>query len=262
MLRAHCAMENVATVAASVQARLGVSPAIAQVVAWVIVLLVTYACVKAAQAVTASIFGTKSGSRGNLLLLIGQSGAGKTALFYQLRDNEDVQTVSSMKAVRDKLQIKCGDDEFSIETVDCPGHPRLRRNAADLLKEARCIVYVVDAANKAQLKDVSEHLYELFTSKEMNNNPIPMILACNKSDLSAAKTEKSILDDIEREIEQMRVSRGATLQGEDQADSYLGVDGEKFKLLEHAPCPIQTCRISAKKPSLEPLYDFLRQSFA
>lgn len=255
-------MEHVATVASNVQARLGVSPTIAQVVAWCIVLLVTFACVKAAQAIVSTIFDSQAGSRGNLLLLIGQSGAGKTALFYQLRDNEDVQTVSSMKVVRDKLQIKCGDDELSIETVDCPGHPRLRRNAADLLKEARCIVYVVDAANKAQLKDVSEHLYELFTSQEMNKNPIPMILACNKSDLSGARPEKFILEEIEREIEQMRVSRGATLQGEDQADSYLGVDGEKFKLLEHAPCSIQICRISAKKPSLGPLYDFFRQSFA
>lgn len=249
-------------VAAGVEGKLGVSPAIAKVVAWVIVLLITYACIKAAQSVVGSIFGSKSGSRGDLLLLIGACGSGKTALFFQLRDNEDVQTVSSMKAVRDKLQIKVGEEELSIETVDCPGHPRLRRNSSDLLKEARCIVYVVDSENKARLKDVSEHLYELFTSQEMNKNPIPMIIACNKCDLSTARTEKFIVDEIEREIEQMRVSRGATLQGEDQADSYLGVDGEKFKLLEHSPCPIETCRISAKKPSLEPLYDFLRQQFA
>lgn len=30
------------------------------------------------------------------------------------------------------------------------------------------------------------------------------------------------MEEIEREIEQMRVSRGATLEGQDQADSALG----------------------------------------
>merc|ERR1712048_747942 len=101
--------------------------------------------------------------------------------------------------------------------------------------------------------------YELFTNQDLCALHTPVLLAQNKTDLQTAKTEKYIIDEIEREIEQMRVSRGATLAGEDQADSYLGVDGEKFKLFEHSPCPVEVCRISAKKPSLDPLFDFVRQ---
>ena len=68
----------------------------------------------------------------------------------------------------------------------------------------------------------------------------PMLVACNKSDLTSARTEKFIVralvwagvmhssavlssskvEEIEREIEQMRVSRAATLEGQDQADSW------------------------------------------
>ena len=47
----------------------------------------------------------------------------------------------------------------------------------------------------------------------------PILIACNKSDLASARSEKSIVEEIEREMEQMRVSRGATLEGQDQADS-------------------------------------------
>jgi len=79
---------------------------------------------------------------------------------------------------------------------------------------------------------------------------------------ATARAEKFITEEIEREIEQMRVSRAATLEGQDSADSYLGVDGEKFKLLEHAPCPVEICRISAKKVELQPVFDFLRQQFS
>merc|ERR1719408_1177969 len=132
----------------------------------------------------------------------------------------------------------------------------------DFVKQARAMVYVIDAQDKARLKDVAEHLYELMTSKEVNELRLPLLLACNKTDLAGARSEKFIIDEIEREIERMRISRGASLQGEDSADSYLGVDGEKFKLFEHSPCPIETCSISVKTPKLDPLFDFLRVHFA
>merc|ERR1712048_877195 len=194
------------------------------------------------------------------------NGAGKTALFFQLRDRAETDTVSSLKPLRDKLQIQTGSEEGDtlgpIEVVDYPGHLRYRGKAAELIKEARCIVYVIDAEDKQKLKDVAEHLYELLTNQDLCALHTPILLAQNKTDLSTAKTEKYIIDEIEREIEQMRFSRGATLEGQDQADSYLGVDGEKFKLFEHAPCPITTGRVSAKKASLQPVYDFLQQQFA
>ncbi|CAK0837252.1 unnamed protein product [Prorocentrum cordatum] len=48
--------------------------------------------------------------------------------------------------------------ELPEEVMDYPGHPRLRGKLVEHLKEARCIIYVVDSENKAQLKDVAEHL--------------------------------------------------------------------------------------------------------
>merc|ERR1712031_67217 len=107
----------------------------------------------------------------------------------------------------------------------------------------------------------AEQMYELLTSPDINALRTPILLACNKADLKTARSEQFIVDEIEREIERMRTSRGATLEGQDQADSYLGIDGEKFKLIEHSPCPIDVCKISTKKPDLAPVYDFLQQQF-
>uniref|UniRef100_A0A7S4Q0I1 Signal recognition particle receptor subunit beta n=1 Tax=Alexandrium monilatum TaxID=311494 RepID=A0A7S4Q0I1_9DINO len=258
-------MEAVNGLAGSVEAKLGVSTNFAQVLTWLAILVVGYLALQLLQGLGKGALKSVRG-RGNLALILGQCGSGKTALFFRLRDrDEEVQTVSSLTPIRDTLQIRVDEGEEAIgplEVVDCPGHQRLRGKAAELLKDARCIIYVIDSEDKQRMKDVAEHLYELLTHPEVLELHTPILLTCNKCDLPSARPEKFIIDEIDREIEQMRVSRAATLEGQDQADSYLGVDGEKFKILEHAPCPVQTCRISAKKVQLAPLYDFLRQQFA
>eukprot|EP00931_Biecheleriopsis_adriatica_P090675 TRINITY_DN64617_c0_g1_i1.p1 TRINITY_DN64617_c0_g1~~TRINITY_DN64617_c0_g1_i1.p1 ORF type:complete len:283 (+),score=75.82 TRINITY_DN64617_c0_g1_i1:77-850(+) len=248
----------------SIETNFGLGSGTSQVVAWIVVLLSIFLVLQFFQVVSGSAL-KKRRSRGNLVLMLGQCGAGKTATFFRLRDGEEVQTVSSLKQNRDSFPIKTGEAADQtvgpLEVVDFPGHLRMRGKANDMVNEARCIVYVVDSEDKQKLKDVAEHFYELLTHPDILELHTPILLACNKCDLTSARSEKFIVEEIDREIEQMRVSRAATLQGEDQADSYLGIDGQKFKLMEHSPCPIQTCKISAKKGELAPVHDFLMQHF-
>lgn len=258
-------MDYLRKASGALEASLGVGSSTASVLTFLLILISVYVTLQIFQVVSGSGIRSRR-SRGNAALILGPCGSGKTSVFFRLRDGEEVQTVSSLAPARDSFEIKAGEAEDQklgpLEVVDFPGHLRMRGKANDMVKEARCIIYLVDAEDKPKLKDVAEHFYELFTHPDVLELHTPMLVACNKSDLTSARTEKFIVEEIEREIEQMRVSRAATLEGQDQADSYLGVDGEKFKLLEHAPCPIQTCRISAKKNQLDPLYDFLLQQFA
>eukprot|EP00435_Cladocopium_sp_Y103_P040529 s2202_g11.t1 len=194
-------------------------------------------CLQLFQVFSGNALGRSRRSRGNVTLMLGQCGSGKTATFFRLRDGEEVQTVSSLQLQRDSFPIKAGENPdqqlSSVEVIDFPGHLRMRGKANDMLPEARCIIYLVDSDDKPKLKDdVAEHFYELLTNRDMLELHTPILIACNKSDLSTARSEKFIVEEIEREIEQMRVSRGATLEGQDQADSYLGIDGEKFKLMD------------------------------
>ncbi|CAE7513222.1 SRPRB [Symbiodinium natans] len=278
-------MEYVRKASGAIEASLGVGSSTALVLTFLVILISIYATLHIFQVVSGSGIRPRR-SRGNAALLLGPCGSGKTAVFFRLRDGEEVQTVSSLSPARDSFEIKAGEAPLlalarafllpvvpgcsscimlpqadqklgPLEVVDFPGHLRMRGKANDMVKEARCIIYLVDAEDKPKLKDVAEHFYELFTHPDVLELHTPIMVACNKSDLTSARTEKFIVrgldrvEEIEREIEQMRVSRG-----------YLGVDGEKFKLTEHAPCPIQTCRISAKKNQLEPLYNFLLEQFA
>mmetsp|Transcript_33964 Transcript_33964/g.97842 ORF Transcript_33964/g.97842 Transcript_33964/m.97842 type:complete len:257 (-) Transcript_33964:109-879(-) len=254
-------MEAVNSFASVLEGKLGVSAGIAQVLTWFAIFAIGWAIF---QLIVPGAKGGALGGRrkkGDALLLLGQTGAGKTTFFFRLRDDVEVQTVSSLKTLRDKFTIKALENSPTLDVIDCPGHQRMRGRAAELLKEARCIVYLVDSEDKPRFKDVAEHLYELFTSPEVLELHTPILLALNKSDLPKARTEKYIIDELDREIEIMRGSRGATLEGQDSADSYLGVEGEKFKLLEHAPCPIQTCRVSVKQPALEPVLEYIRDQF-
>ncbi|CAE8643379.1 unnamed protein product [Polarella glacialis] len=255
-------MESIGGLSASLEANLGVGSGTAQVFTWLVILSVCYLLLQILQASFGGIL-KKSRARGNLTLLFGQCGAGKTALFFRLRDQEEVQSVSSLNPIRDSFKVKVGEEQSigPIEIVDYPGHLRYRNKANELVKEARCIVYVVDSDDKQRLKDVAEHLYELMTLKDIFELQTPLLLALNKCDLTSARSEKYVIEEIEREIEQMRVSRAATLEGQDSADSFLGVDGQKFKLLEHSPCPIQVCRISVKQPDLDPVLDFIQQHY-
>lgn len=207
----------------------------------------------------------KSRQRGKALLLLGQSGSGKTLLFHRLRDQVAVESVASLKLSRDTMEISTGEGNPPIgpvEVLDYPGHQRLRTKGLSHLAEARSIVYLIDSEDRPKMKDAAEHLYELLTHPDILDLHPPILLALNKTDLVSARTEKFILDELDREMEQMRFSRGATLEGQDSADSYLGIEGEKFKLLQHSPCPIRSCRVSIKKAQLEPIYEFLREHYS
>ncbi|CEM16418.1 unnamed protein product [Vitrella brassicaformis CCMP3155] len=214
--------------------------------------------------------GTRRLSRGDLLLIAGQCDAGKTALFHYLRSGDFPETVSSLKPNTDIINVLHKDEGDAsssggggvggIEVCDYPGHQRLSHGFFGHLKRARCVVYVIDATDKAALKNVAEHLYEIFTHPATNKLRPPLLLACNKSDVPTARKPDMVKDDIEREIERLRQSRSATLEGQDEADNYLGVDGETFKL-DMAPCRVDMCRMSVKKAEVQDVIKFLADNY-
>lgn len=212
------------------------------------------------------------------VLILGQCNAGKTALFFLLRDQlEKLPLVSSLKVLRDTVSLQLPTsgqpagspqaDSVTVQLMDCPGHPRMRSHGYNLLREATCILYVVDGSDRAALKDAAEHLYDLFTHKALRGGAHTkcaggggcgsMLLCINKLD-KMTRGEKMVVDELEREIERMRLSRSIALEGQDAADSYLGVEGEKFKLSQHAPLAVTVCTISVTHNRISLIYDFLR----
>ncbi|CAI5503264.1 unnamed protein product [Closterium sp. Naga37s-1] len=91
-----------------------------------------------------------AGPRFNTIVLLGLCGAGKTSLWYKLRDGSTHGgTVTSMAVNDDKFPLHA---ELSknprarpVHLVDLPGHPRLRSLGAPFLSRACGIVFLVDA---------------------------------------------------------------------------------------------------------------------
>ncbi|CAE7275833.1 SRPRB [Symbiodinium pilosum] len=149
-------MDYVRKAASAIEESLGVGSSAALVLTFLIVLISVYVTLQVFQVLSGSAIRTRR-SRGNAALLLGQCGSGKTAVFFRLRDGEEVQTVSSLSASRDSFEIKAGEAHDQklgpLEVVDFPGHLRMRGKANDMVKEARCIIYMVDAEDKPKLKD-------------------------------------------------------------------------------------------------------------
>ncbi|CBZ50986.1 hypothetical protein NCLIV_040600 [Neospora caninum Liverpool] len=224
--------------------------------------------------------GQRGRGGGRRVVLLGPSGSGKTSLFLLLRNGRVTETVPSMQENSDTVSVfptSAADEDAAghvspregcegseadrlaakIDLVDFPGHARLQGLAKPFIDEAAALLFFVDAADKAALKVAAEQLYELFADPSLHRRQTPLLLVVNKTDLPDARTQESVVEDIEREIERSRASRAAMLEGEDDGTNFIGVEGDAFKILSHVPSPVAICSCSVKNDETAEVRDFL-----
>ncbi|GAB6031271.1 hypothetical protein CHUAL_009071 [Chamberlinius hualienensis] len=177
------------------------------------------------------IVGSKKSSR-NAILLAGLCDAGKTAIFTQLVHKKKCESFTS-------IEVNSGTYRFtqmkkSVRVIDMPGHERLRNRYLDEFKGSiKGIIFVVDSlAFQSQLQDVAEFLYNLLTDKIITSNCRSLLIACNKQDNSLAKSSKLIKNQLEREINTLRVTRSGQLSSVDNTKSEQVILGKKDKDFE------------------------------
>ncbi|XP_069474161.1 signal recognition particle receptor subunit beta isoform X1 [Ambystoma mexicanum] len=199
--------------------------------------------------------GRKSSRRA--VLLVGLCDSGKTLLFSRLltgkfkltqtsiTDSTAVYRVkndktyrlnnvgASMQPCRSPLGILIS-ESTSLTLIDLPGHESLRLQFLDRFKAAaRAIVFVVDSSTfQREVKDVAELLYQLLTDSEVLKNSPPLLVACNKQDITMAKSAKLIQHQLEKELNTLRVTRTAAPSNLDSSNAdgaaQLGKKGKDF----------------------------------
>lgn len=185
----------------------------------------------------AAFFALRSGSikRGNAVLLVGPSGAGKTLAFLQMRDERDIPTHMSIAPNVDTFVIKgAGTSGPLVQVVDCPGAPQLQALMLNKLSSAGAIICMLDASDPlVHSKLAAGVLYEIFTSDSMRRLRVPVLIACNKSDSAKAMRAVQLRGLIEKEIDRIQHSRSSMQDLSDKTQgSRISQEGVAFTFKE------------------------------
>jgi len=195
------------------------------------------------------IRGSSSGR--DTVLLLGLCDSGKTLLFGLLLARKALPTQTSIQ--ENTGRYITGEQKKSFTVVDLPGHPRTRAQYLYKYKDsARGVIFLVDSYNFArEIRDAAEFLYDLLSNKTIKKNHTNVLVACNKQDLPAAKSQNAIRVQLEKELNTLRETRGAALLSiDDHASSkneYIGKRGKDFEFSQMHPIKIEFCECSLLK---------------
>jgi len=211
------------------------------------------------------IFFRSGGNRrkgGDAILLLGLSGAGKTAIFGRLKNGTLPKTLVSMETNNEKFPF--ADDKNSpraYHVIDFPGHHRLREGLSKVIPQAKAIIFMIDSnADVASVRQSAEYLYTLLTNPNINKHSTPFLIVCNKTDLVTANSVDKITKELEAELNELRKSKTATPGHADKEDEvFLGIEGEKISL-KHLPLSITCTACSVKSNQLQNVVDFIKHS--
>ncbi|XP_054022516.1 ovotransferrin [Dryobates pubescens] len=167
------------------------------------------------------------------VLLLGLCDAGKTLIFARLLTGKYRDTQTS---ITDSSAVyrASNDKSANVTLIDLPGHESLRLQFLERFKAAaRAIVFVVDSvAFQREVKDVAEFLYQVLVDSTVLKNAPALLIACNKQDVTMAKSAKLIQQQLEKELNTLRVTRSAaptSLDGSATgAPAQLGKKGKDF----------------------------------
>ncbi|KAI9258003.1 signal recognition particle receptor beta subunit-domain-containing protein [Phascolomyces articulosus] len=192
------------------------------------------------------------------ILILGTADAGKTQLYTRLRFGKKTATVTSMKENEGPLTL----ENKTFDLVDMPGHERVRFRYVDYLPVTRSIVFVVDSTTVArQIRVVGEYLYNVLAQQQVQKDRIPILIACNKTDLITALPQDKIQQRLEIEINRLRSTRTAAVEQQeasldDEQEAYLGYEGEEFKF-DHLDNDVQFETCSVEKDELDKVVDWI-----
>ena len=118
------------------------------------------------------------------LILIGESGVGKTSIISQFIEQtfqDDIQSSSS--GTFSSKQLIYGNDEIlNLEIWDTAGQERYRAIASMFYKEANGVILVYDITNIHSFEQLKEYWYQQI--KNYCSNDIVLAICANKSDLN------------------------------------------------------------------------------
>ncbi|RHZ77726.1 hypothetical protein Glove_174g165 [Diversispora epigaea] len=199
-------------------------------------------------------------------LILGQSDSGKTLLYVKLRYGQFTQTHTSMKENEGYIKIEDNGKPLvkePIHIVDVPGHEKLRFKFLDFVPITRGIIFLIDSSTCVRnVRSIAEYLYEVLSNKDISKRRIPILIACNKSDLITALPPERIQPILENEINRLRSTRTAALEHQDLSEEveFLGYETKDFKF-EHLENEVQFEKCSVENEEFKEIKEWIVEIF-
>jgi len=225
--------------------------------------------------------------KGDVILLTGAMDVGKTTLVQYLRHGAlpTYGTVPSMKLVEHRfvpspkvVQLNASDTSRlqGRRWIEVPGHPALRADIEKYASATVAQIIMLDAANPGTITAAAALLFDAVYVRDFldSSRRVPILVACNKSDVADSASIKSILNAMEKDVEKCRVAALSASSTSSAADFSLSERSDdkailaerrrRQKRLEQTFSfdglgrTIQTASISVVKADLGPILNFLR----
>jgi signal recognition particle receptor subunit beta len=126
----------------------------------------------------------------------------------------------------------------------------------------------VEVSGASYVRGAADMLYDVLGNPTVQKGRVPLLVACNKMDLSSAHTAEFTRKRLEKEMEILRSSR-ASMQdtttarggsGSGAAAASIGKPGQPFSF-ESCSNAITCAATSVLQNELMPVYDFLETSY-
>lgn len=204
--------------------------------------------------------GRRGGRRGSSVVIAGPPNAGKTTLFFQLKDgslhNGVVASLGENAAAVTLRPPRGGAKTASL--LDVPGHPSTRHRLEAALSDAAAVVFLVDAVEVTPHRtEAADLLYEVLTHPAVARGRAPLLIACNKMDLELeAHSVDFIRKTLEKQLDAMRKTRAAAIGKDAGAKPALGPADKPFSFAA-LPNKVALAQASAKAGALDDVVAFI-----
>lgn len=191
----------------------------------------------------------KKGKKSRTVLLCGPCDSGKTLLFSQLLHHTKAETFTSMQENVGIMDL-AEPGKKPVNVLDLPGHERIRFKCLDKHKsKAMGIVYVLDASTITKgIRDSTEFLFRILSDPLIHSSKTPVLVVCNKQDLTLAKGSTVIERELAKEIGLLRETYSGVLQATDGNVAvdhvFLGKEGKDF-VFSDLKAKVDFCEVSA-----------------
>ncbi|KRX03919.1 P-loop containing nucleoside triphosphate hydrolase [Pseudocohnilembus persalinus] len=197
----------------------------------------------------------KNLQKGKTIYLMGECGAGKTALLYKLAGHSDIiNTVSSIDINETIVSV----DNSNVPIIDIPGHNYTKTHYLKELKYARVIIIVVDATNQESFANCASYLYNILIQKEYQDRQIPILLALNKSDAPKALKLADFEHLFNKEMERVKKSKKAINDESEDIDDYIKHQDQMFSISANG---IDLIQCSVLNDDIDGVQKFLQNKY-